>query len=117
MKNKTNTAEVQPMWLYRETTGRSSTVRGKEKCVVTQELVWGHRQEINKRFLVVGDAFLTLSGPTAKASICSLAEQYNLTGKHPPELRPKCVADGGRLPKDGGPNQDIMRLTLQPRNA
>lgn len=105
---KTRNELTEEMWLAREVIGPLVvSPSGKESRTVTVELVWGKRVSIEGGTLIEGEAHHVLNGPTALASIQQLASRLN-GERYKPKKSVKCVADGGRLPKDGGPAQMVL---------
>jgi len=100
-------------WLVRETEGPKrydpdfTAGKGKpfiDKCTVTVELVWGKRVHHEGLDSIEGKAYHILHGPTARKSMDDFAADLNAKKTPPSELK-KCLLDGSRPPKDGGPNQ------------
>lgn len=102
-----------PSWFRRETV-ESGIVDRHDRMhrKITQELVWGHKVSIDGKMVVRGTAYYSL---TAADSIEGLAHAYNHGKKTPPEVFPKCRADGVALPKDGG--KDQMQFNLLHRET
>jgi len=79
--------------------------------------VWGKLiREESGNTKVIGDSYHALTGPTAEKSIEDYAAKLN-ADKVPPSRAKKCLADGARLPKDGGKDQMMLTLQLRPTDT
>lgn len=104
-------------WLCRQSTTTLSTMKETRNIRQTSELVWGHwvypRGNRNGSPRIVGESYHELHGPTAASSISAYAEDLNMRGVKPTEMK-KCVADGAcKMPKKD-PQQLGLMLMLTP---
>jgi hypothetical protein len=100
-------------WLVRETTGGKTERRdGTTHCTISVELVFGKRVHHEGQSRIDGKTYHLLHGPTARKSMDAFAAKLNAEKTPPTEIK-RCLADGSRPPKDGGPGQrefaDLLR--------
>lgn len=100
-------------WLVRETEGHKTTRRdGTEHCTISVELIFGRRVHHEGQRRIDGKTYHLLTGPTARKSMDAFAVKLNASKTPPSEIK-RCLADGSRPPKNGGPNQwefaDLLR--------
>lgn len=100
-------------WLVRETEGPRTIKAGfADKCTITCELIFGKKVHHEGHDRIDGKTYHVLHGPTARKSMDAFAVKLNANKTPPSEIK-RCLADGSRPPKNGGPNQwefaDLLR--------